>query len=206
MTQQKEQQTEQPELLMPILTPRLVIRAPQKGESQAMFDAIQESIDHIGPWLAWAKFHNTLADTEKYTLTSMEKWMERKELPMRIFDRDDGSFVGGCGFVAADWQVRAFEIGYWVRSSRHGQGLVSEAANAVTRWAFDTLDANRVCIRADATNARSRAVPERLGFELEGILRRDSRSTKGELRDTAMYSRIAKDGLPELDVVWGQDI
>lgn len=201
MIQAKE--TDEGPLQMPILTGRLVIRPPQADESQALFDAIQESQDHIAPWLAWSRFHKELADTQKYTMQAMEKWMERSELPMRVFDRADGGFIGGCGFVATDWNVRAFEIGYWVRSTRHGEGLVSESVNAVTRWAFDTLGAVRVCIRADSTNDRSRAVAERLGFELEGVLRRDSHSPAGELRDTAIYSRLGKDGLPELDVTWG---
>lgn len=190
-------------LPMPIKTPRLIIRPPQKDESQALFDAIQESLPQLSPWLVWSRYHQSLVDTQQYTAQAMEKWMDRAELPMRVFDREDGSFIGGSGFVSADWQVGAFEIGYWVRASRHGEGLISEAVTAVTRWAFDALEANRVCIRADVDNTRSRAIPERLGFALEGIMRNDALSPAGDLRDTALYARITADGLPALDVTWG---
>ena len=87
-----------------------------------------------------------------------------------------------------DWTVPRFEIGYWCRTSRVGHGYVSEAVAAITRFAFETLHAARVEIRTDVANSRSFRIAERLGFTLEGILRRDSRTPDGELRDTRVYA------------------
>jgi len=50
-----------------------------------------------------------------------------------------------------------------------------------------------VMIRCDAENARSAAVPRRLGFTQEGLMRRDSAAPNGELRDTLVFSLIRED-------------
>jgi RimJ/RimL family protein N-acetyltransferase len=68
---------------------------------------------------------------------------------------------------------------------------VSEAAHALARHAFTELGAVRVEIRTDDRNTRSYAVAERLGFELEGILRRHVRDHHGVLRDTRVYGLLA---------------
>ena len=72
-----------------------------------------------------------------------------------------------------------------------GQGHVSEAVQQLCALAFDRLTARRVEIRCDTINLRSRAVAERCGFELEGVLRRDVLGVDGQPRDTAVYARLA---------------
>jgi RimJ/RimL family protein N-acetyltransferase len=90
-----------------------------------------------------------------------------------------------------DWKVPKFEIGYWLRTPYCGKGLMTEAVNAVTAFAMQTLQAARVEVRCDAKNDRSRRVAERAGFQLEGILRNDERDHRGETRSTCVFSKIA---------------
>ena len=71
-----------------------------------------------------------------------------------------------------------------------GKGYVGEAVAAITRFAFEKLSAARVEIRTDNQNTRSFRVAERLGFKLEGIMRRDARTPQGSLRDTRLYSMV----------------
>ena len=90
-----------------------------------------------------------------------------------------------------DWSVPRFEIGYWIRPEAAGQGHVSEAVGLLAALAFDRLAARRVEIRCDSRNLKSRAVAERCGFVLEGVLRCDSLGVDDSVRDTAVYSRIS---------------
>src|SRR5690606_11812221 len=102
-----------------------------------------------------------------------------------------------------DWAVRSFEIGYWIRKDAEGQGIVTEAVNAITRYAFEQLQARRVETRFETENLRSRAVAERLGYDLDGCLRQDRfKVGSQELTDTWIFSRIHTAGLPELAVSW----
>lgn len=56
--------------------------------------------------------------------------------------------------------------------------------------AFIQLNANQVVISADVANDRSRAVPERLGFKLDGVTRQWLVNAAGELGDMARYSML----------------
>ncbi len=92
-----------------------------------------------------------------------------------------------------------------VRSTLAKQGIIKEAVNAVTKYAFDVLRAKRVEIRCDTENVRSKKVCERLGFELEGTLRQnDLKCHGGGPRDTHVYACIDVKNLPVLEVTWGK--
>jgi RimJ/RimL family protein N-acetyltransferase len=68
---------------------------------------------------------------------------------------------------------------------------VSEAVVALARMAFGPLRARRLEIRTDSRNTASRAVAERCGFSLEGLLRDDALNVSGQLSDTCIYGMIS---------------
>jgi RimJ/RimL family protein N-acetyltransferase len=111
----------------------------------------------------------------------------RDDMPMSIWERETGRFVGGCGLHRIDWKVRAFEIGYWIRSSSTGKGFMTEATRLLTGLAFETLAANRVFIRVVTDNARSVAIPKRIGYVQEGLHRNAILDAEGALRDLYVF-------------------
>jgi ribosomal-protein-serine acetyltransferase len=114
-------------------------------------------------------------------------------LAVAVLDRTTSRYLGGSGLHRIDWDVPAFEIGNWLRTSAVGQGYVSEAVRLLCGLAFDTLGGKRVEIRCDARNTRSVAVPRRLGFVQEGCLRNQCRDGAGELRDTLVFAMTPED-------------
>ncbi|MEU9005448.1 GNAT family N-acetyltransferase [Streptomyces sp. NPDC048551] len=81
---------------------------------------------------------------------------------------------GGPLVAAVGVHVRgadAYEIGYWATKEHRGHGYMTEAVGAVARWTFTALGAARLEWRAEAGNAGSRAVAEKAGFRVEGLLR-----------------------------------
>ncbi|MFD9335257.1 GNAT family N-acetyltransferase [Streptomyces sp. NPDC060028] len=77
----------------------------------------------------------------------------------------------------------SYEIGYWAAKEHRGQGFMTEAVTAVARWAFTGLGAVRLEWRAEVGNAASRAVAEKAGFRVEGLLRA-SLHRAGTVRDS----------------------
>jgi RimJ/RimL family protein N-acetyltransferase len=138
----------------------------------------------------WASTMPTIIDSERFVRDAAARFMRREDLPLFLRRRDTGELVGASGMHRIDWQVPRFEIGYWCRTSLVGKGYVGEAVVAITRFAFEKLGAARVEIRTDSQNTRSFRVAERLGFRLEGIMRRDARTPQGSLRDTRLYSMV----------------
>ncbi|MBB6097203.1 ribosomal-protein-serine acetyltransferase [Deinobacterium chartae] len=82
------------------------------------------------------------------------------------------------------------EVGYWLTEPFQGRGIATRAAAAVTDHAFGGLGLHRVEMRCAVDNVRSRAVPERLGFRLEGILR-GSYQVGDRFIDEALYALTA---------------
>ncbi len=167
------------------------MRAADPSFAADVVSALQESIQDLRPWLVWAQQVPTLEEEEEVLRSSLERFEAREEFRYYLFERNSGAFVGVCGVVPLDWRVPKFDIGYWVRSSFGRKGYITEAAGTLTDLCFKHLGARRVQIRMSACNERSAKVPERLGFQLEGVLRNDSLHPDGSPRDTKVYARLA---------------
>ncbi|WP_322904139.1 GNAT family protein [Paenibacillus campi] len=169
---------------------RLLIRAPQPGDGAAMNEAIRTSINELQPWMPWAQQLPTVQQSEANLRLAQVQFMERRDLRLLLLDKQTGQFVGSSGLHAIDWQVRKFEIGYWVSTAYAGQGYISEAVRAITEFAIERLQANRIEIRCDARNVSSARVAERCGYTLEGTLRNHKLDTQGSLRHTLIFAKV----------------
>lgn len=172
-------------------TERLLIRMPMPGDGKAVYHAIEASIDELKPWMAFAHKEQTEQDLEVNIREAYVKFIKREDLRLHIFHKDTGEFIASSGLHRINWDVPKFEIGYWIDTRYSGKGYITEAVQGIVDFAFNELKARRLEIRCDPLNVKSRRVPERLGFTLEGILRNDSLSADGkELRDTCVYALI----------------
>lgn len=179
-----------------IITPRLILRPPRAGDGPMVNEAIRESFDELSRWMEWAKELPTVEQTEAFARLNAEKYNDADEAGLWMIHRQSGRFIGGSGLPSIKWDVPSFEIGCWCRTSEIGKGYVTEATWAIAQTLFDSVGAKRVELRMDDRNARSWRVAERLGFELEAVLKRDSRANDGSLRDTRVYAAFS---LAELD-------
>ncbi|WP_199512125.1 GNAT family N-acetyltransferase [Nucisporomicrobium flavum] len=104
----------------------------------------------------------------------------------------DGSFLGWCGLSRWDPDHRSASLGYCFGKAAWGHGYATEAAGALLRWAFDTLDLNRVQAECDTRNGASARVLEKLGFVREGTLREDC-VVNGEVSDSWVYGLLRRE-------------
>lgn len=178
---------------MPIETERLTLRPYTRDDAERLGVAVRESHEHLQPWMPWSRADQSTDDSLVVIAGMIASWAKRSDLPVGIFLSDTGELLGGAGLHRMNWSVRTFEIGYWIHPAHEGKGYVTETSAALTRYSFETLRAQRVEIRLDADNVRSKAIPKRLGFVHEGTLRQDERATSGELRNTDIFALIAAD-------------
>jgi RimJ/RimL family protein N-acetyltransferase len=168
---------------------RIVVRPYQIGDGPAVWNAIDESRSHVHPWLTWPGEHRTPANTEAAVRRWRANWLLREDLPVGLWEKEgERRYLGGSGLHRIRWDVPSFEIGYWLRRSAQGFGYMTEAVRLLCGLAFDTLGAQRVFIRCGSENVRSAAIPLRVGFVREGILRNDSRDADGKLYDTLVFA------------------
>ena len=111
--------------------------------------------------------------------------------PFTVFDVH-GRVVGMTTYMNTDRVHQRVEIGStWTAKSAQRTPLNTQCKRLLLAHAFETLDCIAVEFRTHRLNSQSRRAIERLGAQLDGILRSHSRAADGSLRDTAVYSITA---------------
>ncbi|MDR3689949.1 MAG: GNAT family N-acetyltransferase [Fimbriimonas sp.] len=171
-----------------IVTDRLILRKQERGDAPQVRIAVEESHEELRRWLVWAREVPSTDAIEAYIARNRAAWELREQYMFHLFDYA-GRFVGVCGLERIDWDLRGFEIGYWLRTSSAGKGYMSESVRALGDHAFTAFKARRVMICCDAKNDRSAAIPRRLGYCLEGILKNERLDANGVPQDTMVWAK-----------------
>jgi RimJ/RimL family protein N-acetyltransferase len=178
-----------------IETKRLLIRCWNPGDAMLLKAAIDESREHLLPWMPWAENEPTSLE-EKIEL--LRKWRGNFDLRIDyiygIFDRDEKRVLGGTGLHTRAGK-NAREIGYWIHKDFINQGLATETASALTRVAFEVDAMERVEIHCAVENVRSAAVPRKLGYTMEATLRQRAMMSAGQVADRMIWTML-KDEYP----------
>lgn len=180
-----------------LLTGRLRLRAPRRGDAGPLHEAIEETLDQLVPYLPWARPGHTRTETRRYLRAARAAWARRSAFEFMIEEPSGGVILGVTSLHRIDWARRCAGIGYWVRRSRFGRGLATEATDAVVAHAFGTLMLHRVEALVALANKPSQRVVEKLGFTREGIAR-DAEFIDGRFLDHVQYSLL--EGDPGRDV------
>jgi ribosomal-protein-alanine N-acetyltransferase len=106
-----------------------------------------------------------------------------------------GPFIGWCSLTRWNPDHRSASLGYCFDEAAWGHGYATEAARGLLRWAFGTLNLNRVQAETDTRNVASARVLEKLGFVREGTLREDC-VVNGEVSDSWVYGLIRREWQP----------
>ncbi len=165
------------------------LRLLAEGDGPELQALIEANHDHLDRWLPWAAAQS-LADTIAFIAAAREQLVRNDGFQAVIICA--GRIAGVIGFHAVQWNHRATSLGYWLAREFEGQGTMSAAVRALTDQALLGWELNRVEIRAAAENRRSRAIPERLGFQEEGILRQ-AECVGPRYLDSVVYSMLAED-------------
>jgi RimJ/RimL family protein N-acetyltransferase len=174
-------------------TERLLIRLPLPGDGEVVHEAIMKSIDQLKPWMPWVNPEPTKEQTEANIRKAHAAFLERTDLRFHLFEKTTKTFIGSSGLHRMDWNARRFEAGYWCHSNFTAKGYMTESVRGITVFAFQILQANRIEIKCDERNIRSRHVAERLGFQLEGILRNYQLAIDDELENLCIYAMTNTD-------------
>jgi RimJ/RimL family protein N-acetyltransferase len=107
-----------------------------------------------------------------------------------VFDLGDGDVLGRCGINFITRGPAFGNVGYWVRTSRRGQGIAPAAVRQLARFGFERVGLVRLELVIDVDNTASIRVAEKAGAVLEGVLRNRVVGQAGEPRQACMYSLI----------------
>jgi RimJ/RimL family protein N-acetyltransferase len=154
-----------------IETERLVVRCWEPGDAPLLKEAVDSSLEHLRPWMPWAHEDPQPLEAKVELLRRFRGQFDLgQDYVYGIFSADESEAIGGTGLHTRRGEG-TLEIGYWIRASRVGQGLGTEATAALTRVGFELGEVERIEIRVDPANEASLAIPRKLGFVEEGTMR-----------------------------------
>lgn len=165
------------------------LRAPRRGDAADLNDAVRESLPELLPWMAWAHPGYSEFDAAEWVRRAARAFADGVEFQFVARDVATQQLLGTVGLNAIDRLNRWANLGYWNRTSRVGEGLVTRGARLVAGFGFAELALGRVEILAAVGNQRSQAVAERLGALREGVLRRRLR-VHDDVQDAVVFSLV----------------
>lgn len=172
------------------LDDEIVLRGWREDDIVIALDVVLRNREHLQSFMHWMTADYSIESARKFLNAAIANRRDRKNLGLGIFRGEQ--LIGSIGFVEFNWTTRKTEIGYWIDKDEEGKGIITRACRLLITYAFEELEMNRVEIHCSAENLRSAAVPERLGFTKEGVLRQ-TELRNGKLRDFKIYGLLAED-------------
>lgn len=164
------------------------LRLLEERHAGELFALTDNNRNYLRRWLPWVDGNKTVEDTKAFIRRALEQFTRGLSFSAGIWWR--GRLVGVIGLHRIDQVNHKTEIGYWIGEEYQGKGLVTRACRAIIDYAFSELKLHRVEIHCALGNERSRAIPERLGFRQEGILRQAAR-LPNRYDDLVIYGILA---------------
>jgi RimJ/RimL family protein N-acetyltransferase len=174
-------------LAIPIETDRLLLRDFVEEDWRAVHE--YGSDPEVVRYLPWGP--NTEEDSRDFIgrAIAIQNEDPRRRFEIGIVLKEEGRLIGGCGIRENNATLREGNIGYVLNRIYWGRGIATEAARAIVRFGFETLNLHRIFATCFPENKASERVLQKCGMSLEGRLR-ENLMMRGEWRDSLLYAII----------------
>ncbi len=149
-----------------IETDRLVIRCYKEADALLLKKSIDESLDHLKPWMPWAKDEPQTLDEKIVRIQKFQTQFEQGEdYVLGVFNKNETQLIASTG-LHTRVEPTAREIGYWVNVNYIKEGIATEIVFALTKVGFEIEGLERMVICCHKNNLASIRVAARTGFGL----------------------------------------
>ena len=162
----------------------------QQHHAEEITEVVRENLEQLKLWMPWAKDDYSIDSARDFIKFNLSEYAKNGSFSASIILEE--KFVGGVGFHNLDLKNKSAHIGYWLAKQAQGKGITTRCCRVLFEYLFDDLELNRIQVNCNIENTKSRAIPERLNFQLEGI-HRQVEWLNGEFRDWAIYAMLKED-------------
>lgn len=149
--------------------PGIEIKLFELHDAEAVYSVVDRGREYLRHWLPWVDDTHSPDDVRNF-ITRVRGQFEAGLGPQAGL-WVDGEFAGSVGCHPINWQDRNCSVGYWIAPELQGKGIVTRCCATLLDYLFDDLHLHRVTIQCGTGNAKSCAIPNRLGFTREGTVR-----------------------------------
>ncbi len=161
-----------------------------EDHAEELFVLVNDNREYLREWLPWLDTITKAKETNAYILTQLEKFARGEALFQVIFYKE--KIVGVVAFNTIDTANSIGYIGYWLDQEVTGKGIMTLAVQDLIRMSFNELHLEKVEVRCAAQNMKSRAIPEKIGFKNEGLIR-NAENVNGKMLDHVVYGLLKDD-------------
>jgi ribosomal-protein-alanine N-acetyltransferase len=131
---------------------------------------------------------------QPYTRADADRWIREQnanETVGQFAIEVGGDLAGGIGFIIGNGErLGTASLGYWLGRRFWGKGVMSEAVQVATQWAFESLRVRRVWANVMGPNVGSSRVLEKAGYQLEGKMNLAICDRRGIIHDELIYAKM----------------
>jgi RimJ/RimL family protein N-acetyltransferase len=175
----------------------LILRSYDVGDGPRVTDAVDESYEHLRPWMPWATPHQSVEDSERLVRQCRARYLLAEDFVIGIFSADETRLLGGTGFHLREGPISTgcAELGMFIRASEAKRGLGARVLTTLLDWGFSEWPWLRLAWRCDQRNLASIRIAEKCGLRHEGVLRGQQAHVGEGRRDTVCYALTKQEWL-----------
>jgi len=167
------------------------LRLLRMEDLQVYFEMISRNRERLLQYFAGTVSKtNNFDDTKQFLIDMGNRIKERSYFPYVLVDVDTGALIGFYDLKNIEWSVPKTEIGYFIDVQYAGKGIGSKALEVFCNHCFSEYGFEKLFLRTHESNLPARRIAEKCGFEIEGTIRKDYKTSSGELVDVLYYGLI----------------
>ena len=162
----------------------------EEREADQLFKLVDSNRESLGEFLPFVAYTTEVEHSKKFIQSALQQFARGDGFHCGIWY--DQKLVGVIGLHYLDLVNKRTSIGYYLAEDFQKKGIMTRCTKALIQYVYEEYDINRIEIRMSTKNKKSRAIPVRLGFTQEGILRNNER-LQGEFSDSYVYSLLREE-------------
>lgn len=138
--------------------------------AEELYAIIIRENERLCEWLPWAHNYGSLEQSIAYTEQTKKNFEDKKGFGFTVIYK--GKPVGKMGTHYIDYSNKRTTLGYWLSEQAEGKGVMTSCVKSLIDFCFEELNLNRVEILCATSNHKSNRIPQKLGFQLEGVFKK----------------------------------
>ena len=172
------------------VAPGIEIRQFELHDAQTLLRAVEQDRAYLREWLPWVDHTQSVMDVMQFIERAARQFAEGRGPQAGIWV--EGALRGSVGCHPIDWTNRNCSLGYWLESASQGRGIITRCCSSLLDYLFDDLQLHRVTIQCGIGNTKSGAIPARLAFQREGVIR-EAEWVNDRWVDLVVWGMLAED-------------
>ena len=168
-----------------------IVRPLEVSDIEPYFDLVQRNRHRLEDFFTGTVSRTRDFKATKAFLTEISKKREQKlYFPYLLIDTTSDSFIAFFDLKNIDWTIPKAEVGCYTDEKYSGKGITTKAMDLFIKHCFNYFGFKKMFLRTHNSNKAAQVLAEKCGFEKEGLIRLDYKTSSGKIVDLIYYGKL----------------